>query len=121
MAEQAEATGPKYRQIADDLLAGIRNGEYPVGSRIPTKSELMTRYGVAVNTVERAIKELRDAGLIQTAQGAGMFVLGAAESRPGAPDERLQALESEVSRLKEDFAVLQAQIRDLHHGSEPPH
>src|SRR5258708_3272861 len=64
----------KYQRIADDLRARISSGEYPPGSRLPTKAELMARYQVAVNTVERAIEELRKAGLVETLQGAGMFV-----------------------------------------------
>jgi len=62
----------KYQRIADDLRARISSGEYPPGSRLPTKAELMARYQVAVNTVERAIAELRQAGLVETLQGAGM-------------------------------------------------
>ena len=64
----------KYQRIADDLRAKISRGEYPPGSQLPTKAELMTQYQVAVNTVERAIDELRKAGLVETLQGAGMFV-----------------------------------------------
>src|SRR5258708_16251150 len=64
----------KYQRIADDLRARSSSGEYPPGSRLPTKAELMARYQVAVNTVERAIEELRKAGLVETLQGAGMFV-----------------------------------------------
>lgn len=64
----------KYQRIADDLRAGISSGEYPPGSQLPTKAELMARYGVAVNTVERAVDELRKAGIVETLQGAGMFV-----------------------------------------------
>ena len=74
MARQAGTTGPKYRQIAEDLRAQIKDGEYPPGSRLPTKAELMAEYHVAVNTVERAIEELRKAGLVETAQGAGSSV-----------------------------------------------
>jgi DNA-binding GntR family transcriptional regulator len=64
----------KYQRIAADLRARINSGEYPPGSQLPTKAELMTRYQVAVNTVKRAIDELRKAGLVETLQGAGMFV-----------------------------------------------
>jgi len=87
MPQQAAATGPKYRRIAQDLLASIEKGDYPPGSRLPTKAELMAQYQVAVNTVERAIEELRKAGIVETAQGAGMFVReppsGSAQSFPG--------------------------------------
>jgi DNA-binding GntR family transcriptional regulator len=120
MARQAGTTGPKYRQIAEDLRAQIKGGKYPPGSRLPTKAELMAEYRVAVNTVERAIEELRKAGLVETAQGAGMFVRepppGSGTS-PAASDERLGELESEVAALRKELGLLQAQVMNLYHST----
>jgi DNA-binding GntR family transcriptional regulator len=120
------ASGPKYRRIADELLAQIKDGEYPPGSRLPTKSELMERYHVAVNTVERAIEELRKAGVVETAQGAGMFVREApSDSGSPSPDttERLEKLESEVADLREGLSLVQAQMMNLYQsrGLQYPH
>ncbi len=117
MARQ-EASGPKYRLIAEDLLARIESGEYPPGSRLPTKAELMAQHHVAINTVERAIEELRSAGRVETVQGAGMFVR-APGSASGAADttERLEELESEVADLREGFSRLQAQVMDLYQST----
>lgn len=124
MARQAGTAGPKYRQIAEDLRAQIKDGEYPPGSRLPTKAELMAEYHVAVNTVERAIEELRKAGLVETAQGAGMFVrerpLGSTSS-PSTTDERVGQLESEVAALRKDFGLLQAQVMNLYHSTGQPY
>ena len=120
MARQAGPAGPKYRQIAEDLRAQIASGEYPPGSRLPTKTELMAQYHVAVNTVERAIKELRQAGLVETAQGAGMFVreppVGDKLSSP-AVDKRVEELESEVAALRRDVSLLQAQVMNLYQST----
>ena len=120
MAQQAGPTGPKYRRIAEDLLAQIGNGEYPPGSRLPTKAELMTRYQVAVNTVERAIAELRKAGVVETAQGAGMFVREphAGSASPSSDTtQRLEELEAELATLRKEFSLLQAQVMNLYHSS----
>jgi GntR family transcriptional regulator len=116
MPRQAPA-GPKYRRIADDLLAQIKDGEYPPGSRLPTKAELMDRYHVAVNTVERAIEELRRAGVVETAQGAGMFVREApSDSGSPSPDTtaRLEKLESAVADLSERLSLIQAQVMNIY-------
>jgi DNA-binding GntR family transcriptional regulator len=124
MARQAGTTGPKYRQIAEDLRAQIKDGEYPTGSRLPTKAELMAEYGVAVNTVERAIEELRKAGLVETAQGAGMFVREpppSGASSPSVADERLGELESEVAALRKELGLLQAQVMNLYHSTGQPY
>jgi DNA-binding GntR family transcriptional regulator len=124
MAQQTRATGPKYRRIADDLLARIRSGEYPPGSQLPTKAKLMERYQVAINTVERAIDELRQAGFVETAQGAGMFVREPAEPSEAAaegPTERLDGLESEVATLRKEVRRLQAEVMDLYHSTGRPY
>ena len=124
MALQGGATGPKYRRIAEDLLAGIDSGEYPVGSRLPTKADLMARYQVAINTVERAIGELRRAGRVETVQGAGMFVREPPAGEPSSPPasaERLDELESEVAALRKEVGLLQAQVMDLYHSTGRPY
>jgi GntR family transcriptional regulator len=124
MARQAGPAGPKYRQIAEDLRARIEAGEYPPGTRLPTKAELMAQHGVAVNTVERAIEELRQAGLVETAQGAGMFVrepTPASRASSAPTDERLERLESEVTELRKELGVLQAQVMDLYHSTGQPY
>ena len=124
MARQVAATGPKYRRIAEDLLAGIESGEYRPGSRLPTKAELMVKYEVAINTVERAIEELRKAGLVETVQGAGMFVRERPAGRmPPTLDtaRRLEEMASELAALRRDFSVLQAQVIRLYHSTGHPY
>jgi DNA-binding GntR family transcriptional regulator len=124
MTQQAGRTGPKYRRIADDLLVRIENGEYPPGARLPTKAELMERHHVALNTVERAIEELRTAGRVETVQGAGMFVRDSppeSASPAEATAKRLDELESQVAELREGFALLQAQLMNLYHSTGQPY
>jgi DNA-binding GntR family transcriptional regulator len=105
----------KYQRIADDLRARISGGEFPPGSRLPTKAELMARYQVAVNTVERAIDELRKAGLVETLQGAGMFVREPPE--PGhSPEytalmEHLAGTDDQVRRLADRIEELEKLVR----------
>lgn len=127
MAQQAGPTGPKYRRIAEDLLARIEDGEYPPGSQLPTKAELMERHHVALNTVERAIEELRKAGLVETVQGSGMFVR---ERPPGSTPadgtaKRMEDLESQVEDLREEMreglSLLQAQLMNLYQSTGQPY
>jgi GntR family transcriptional regulator len=68
-----------YVQIADDLAAYIRDGTYPVGSRLPSEAELAENYGVAKMTVRRALDVLRERGLIRTLHGRGSVVVGQAK------------------------------------------
>jgi len=60
--------------IADDLRARIRRGDPAPGERLPSSGELMTRYGVARQTLQNAVDQLRAEGLITSARGRGWFV-----------------------------------------------
>jgi GntR family transcriptional regulator len=64
-----------YVQIADDLTAHMRDGTYPVGSRLPSEADLAESYGVAKMTVRRALDVLRERGLIRTLHGRGSVVV----------------------------------------------
>jgi GntR family transcriptional regulator len=63
-----------WRDIADDLRAAIASGEYPPGAQVPSRSKLMTRYGVASQTVNNAINSLRAEGLVVGMPGSGWYV-----------------------------------------------
>lgn len=66
---------PAYMQIADWLREQIRNGTYPVRSRLPSTSELTTRFEVAPGTVRSAVDELRRTRTVIGRHGAGVFVV----------------------------------------------
>lgn len=66
---------PMYRQIADKLRKEIANGHYAPGERLPPEAELVKLYGVARETVRKAIVELRSEGLAVARPGHGTFVL----------------------------------------------
>ncbi len=65
---------PLYRRIYEDLRDEIAEGVYPVGTRIPSETELVNRYGVSRLTVRRAISDLSAEGFLITVQGRGSFV-----------------------------------------------
>jgi hypothetical protein len=58
------------------LVSAIRGGEFSVDGPVPTRHELMQRFGVARATVDRVIGELRAEGLVYSRRGAGTFVAG---------------------------------------------
>ncbi len=63
-----------YEQIADHLTARIEAGELAPGAKLPPERELAGEYGVAYNTVRRAMDVLRERGLIVTMHGRGTYV-----------------------------------------------
>lgn len=85
-----EYTPPKYAQIIAELQQRIESGEYPAGSLLPSEHQLAGEFGTARPTVVRALRELRQAGWIDTQQGKGSFVRGRpalASSGAGRPGE----------------------------------
>jgi GntR family transcriptional regulator len=65
---------PITYQLAQLLRAEIRRGACPPGSRLPTEVQLASQHGVSVITVQRALRELEQEGLIERFRGRGTFV-----------------------------------------------
>ena len=66
-----------YYRVADAIEEEIRSGRLPRGARLPNERDLGVEHGVAAGTARRAVKELRDRGLVTTLANKGTFVLGA--------------------------------------------
>jgi GntR family transcriptional regulator len=65
---------PVYRQIIDQVLAGIAGGALAQGDQLPTVRQLAVDLAINPNTVVRAYKELEIRGFLETHQGTGTFV-----------------------------------------------
>ncbi|MUL44238.1 FadR family transcriptional regulator [Streptomonospora sp. PA3] len=89
-------------QVISQLRAQIDSGEWGIGDRIPTESELSDQLEVGRNTVREAVRALAHAGLLEIRQGAGTFVRASSELG-GALRRRL-----ERSRLRENLEVRRA-------------
>ena len=63
-----------YRQIADDIAARIRTGDYPPAARIPSYQQLARLYDVSISTAQRAVLVLQERGLVYGEPGRGVFV-----------------------------------------------
>ncbi|MGW4991880.1 GntR family transcriptional regulator [Streptomyces mirabilis] len=74
MSIDREGPVPPYQQIAADLRRQIADGAIPVGRRIPSLVELEATYGVARDTLRKAVQVLKDEGLVETVSGMGVFV-----------------------------------------------
>ncbi|WP_432102815.1 GntR family transcriptional regulator [Streptomyces sp. bgisy091] len=65
---------PKYRQVADAVRREIDNGVYSPGARLPSESELATRFDASRNTIRSGLNVLVGEGLISSSQGLGYEV-----------------------------------------------
>ncbi|WP_158893153.1 FadR/GntR family transcriptional regulator [Amycolatopsis anabasis] len=66
-------------QVIAQLRTAVTQGEWPVGHRVPTESELATTLGVGRNTVREAVRALAHSGLLEVRQGDGTYVRATSE------------------------------------------
>src|SRR5512142_2412151 len=65
---------PVYRQIIDQVLAGMAAGALAAGDQLPTVRQVAVDLAINPNTVVRAYRELEIRGVLQTQQGTGTFI-----------------------------------------------
>ena len=68
-----------YEQVAAEIRRAIADGEAKAGERLPPAKDLAAVLGVNANTVLRALRKLRDEGLLEFRRGRGITVAGTPE------------------------------------------
>ncbi len=63
-----------YKDVKSDILAKITQGDWAPGDLVPNEVDLAETYGCARATVNRAMRELADDGLIERRRKAGTRV-----------------------------------------------
>ena len=98
----------RYKQAAETLVDGLRDGAYAKDGRLLGEYELAKRLGVARETVRKAIAELVRRGLVERRRGAGTFLTERGRRKSGLialmiPDvasaEIFKVLSDEIERL----------------------
>jgi GntR family transcriptional regulator len=79
-----------YEQAAAEIRRAIADGEAKPGERLPPAKDLAAVLGVNTNTVLRALRVLRDEGLLEFRRGRGISVSGTPER--GAVVQRAKEL-----------------------------
>ena len=67
---------PIYEQIAMNIKEQIMNGSLHYGDKLPSIREYSLIYEVSALTIQRAVQQLDQEGIIQSKKGIGSFVLG---------------------------------------------
>src|SRR5438552_813335 len=68
-----------HEQVAAEIRRAIAEGEAKPGERLPPAKDLAAVLGVNTNTVLRALRQLRDEGLLEFRRGRGVTVTGTPE------------------------------------------
>ncbi|MEC7963679.1 MAG: GntR family transcriptional regulator, partial [Pseudomonadota bacterium] len=61
-------------RVYETVLSKIMDGEFPVGSKLPTEHALCEQFGVSRPVLRQALKQLREDDVIVSRQGSGSFV-----------------------------------------------
>ncbi len=70
---------PLHEQVAGEIRRAIAEGEAGPGERLPPAKDLAAILGVNANTALRALRLLRDEGLLEFRRGRGVSVAGTLE------------------------------------------
>lgn len=99
-------------EVAQQLLRAIKEGIFPVDTKLPPEAELAHMMGVSRPTVREALSALAAVGLIEARPGIGNFVKSPTESMAF---EALFLLESEASCLDimEARTILEPGVAEL--------
>jgi GntR family transcriptional regulator len=76
--DRAERTD-LHEQVAAEIRRAIAEGEAGPGDRLPPAKDFAAVLGVNTNTVLRALRQLRDEGLLEFRRGRGVTVAGTPE------------------------------------------
>jgi len=90
---------PVYRQLIDQVQAGIASGNLASGDQLPTVRQVAVDLEINPNTVLRAYRELEIRGILDTQQGTGTFISDRKVPQDDAEHER------QLDQLVSDFVA----------------
>lgn len=104
MTEETELSRGPATGLSEDLAATLRRRilgeELLPGSKLPSESELAGEFAVSRTVVREAISRLRAAGVVETFQGRGTFVLAVHDEAPAGTGFAV-ASRADLARLME--------------------
>ncbi|MFK0296311.1 GntR family transcriptional regulator [Streptomyces sp. NPDC090442] len=108
-----DETVQPYVRIMQEVEGAIRSGRLSPQDKLPSTRDLAAQHEVALGTVQRALRELRNAGLIYSHQGGGSYVSDAALEKVQA-DPTARAIRD----LQEQVADLTIRLEALERGQQ---
>ena len=103
---------PLHEQVAAAIRRAIAEGEVRSGERLPPARDLAAVLGVNANTVFRALRTLREEGLVEFRRGRGVSVTGIAPERSPvvAKARELVAVARRYGYRPEELAAIIEQV-----------
>jgi GntR family histidine utilization transcriptional repressor len=86
---------PLYLQVKRHILDNIGSGKWGTATRVPSENDLVKSFGVSRMTANRALRELRDEGVLVRVAGVGSFV---ADQHAHAHPLEIRGIADEIRR-----------------------
>ena len=113
MGWQLDKNRPIYIQLVEELQSRIVSGAYPPGAKVDSVRDLAAEAAVNPNTMQRALAELEQSGLLRAERTSGRFVTEDEELiaavRKSLAKEKIEAFVRDMSVLgyrKQDMIIL---------------
>ncbi len=100
------ATNALYVSIYQEILLDIQNGKYVENEPLPSEESLCRSYNVSRTTVHKALDMLKDADVVYSVQGNGVYV------KPHMFAQPLSKFYSFTDSLKSINILIQNEIID---------
>ena len=113
MGWQLDKNRPIYIQLVEELQSRIVSGAYPPGAKVDSVRDLAAEAAVNPNTMQRALAELEQSGLLRAERTSGRVVTEDEELiaavRKSLAKEKIEAFVRDMSVLgyrKQDMIIL---------------
>jgi GntR family transcriptional regulator len=107
---------PIYRQLMDEIIAGILDRSYAEGRMLPSVRALAELYDVNPLTAAKSYRELQREGLIETVRGEGLVVKVGAHGTL-MRRERAKFIKEEWPHLRARLARMDLDLKALFAGA----
>lgn len=90
-----------YQKVANAIVASIRAGTYPPGTRLPPERELAEEFDVSRATIREAMIALEMHGVAEARRGSGIYVVSTPPQAP--PEDEVDIGPFEVTEARRLF------------------
>jgi GntR family transcriptional regulator, histidine utilization repressor len=95
MSRSNASLQPLYLQVKRHILDNIGSGKWGTSARVPSENDIVKSFGVSRMTANRALRELRDEGVLVRVAGVGSFV---ADQHAHAHPLEIRSIAEEIRR-----------------------
>jgi GntR family transcriptional regulator, histidine utilization repressor len=115
MSRPAVSLQPLYLQVKRHILDNIGSGKWGTSMRVPSENDIVKSFGVSRMTANRALRELRDEGVLVRVAGVGSFV---ADQHAHAHPLEIRGIADEIRRRGHAHRAEIVSLERIHAAAE---